>query len=458
MQNLTYIHFGIVMYEMVTGRVPFDADTPVSVALKHMQEEPVEPIVINSSLPIVVNKIILKAMKKDPNYRYQSATELLIELKSALKNQEINLTQENNNKNEDITKKIDKNQLNKTNKNSKFIKIKDFFDKHKILKIFAIIFSAIFVFAISMIITFAILIGTRQKDVQIPDLNNLTFEEAEKIAEKLKLKVELLEEKYDIEILEGKVTEQDPKYQENFKIKEGTKIKVTISKGQEIIIVPDLIGKTKDEAIKILKEIQLNVKFEEENSDDIEKGKIIKQNIEKDLETLAGSDIIITVSLGIEQIAVPNLIGKTEKEAKETISSSKLKYKATLKTSDSSKTNNTIVNQDIVAGSYVDKNTEITITLNEFDEIKSGTIIVNMKSITGGYKVPPEPETITDTTLKVVLGADPVYEQTVDKNSTSILIPISGIGTLTVKIYVEGVLKTPTQQFNFNNMTTLNIF
>ena len=77
---------GIVMYEMLTGRVPFDADTPVSVALKQVQEEPVEPIKYNPNIPISVNRIILKAIQKDPNQRYQNATEMLKDLSMALKN------------------------------------------------------------------------------------------------------------------------------------------------------------------------------------------------------------------------------------------------------------------------------------------------------------------------------------------------------------------------------------
>ena len=76
---------GVVMYEMLTGRVPFDADTPVSVALKQVQEEPVDPKTYNSNIPVSVNRIILKAMQKDPNLRYQSATEMIADLKMALK-------------------------------------------------------------------------------------------------------------------------------------------------------------------------------------------------------------------------------------------------------------------------------------------------------------------------------------------------------------------------------------
>ena len=77
---------GVVLYEMVTGKVPFNADTPVSVALKHMQEKPIEPMKVNPNVPKAVNDIIMKAMQKDVNLRYQNATEMLRDLSKALKN------------------------------------------------------------------------------------------------------------------------------------------------------------------------------------------------------------------------------------------------------------------------------------------------------------------------------------------------------------------------------------
>ena len=86
---------GVVMYEMLTGKVPFDADTPVSIALKHMQEKPVEPIKLNPSIPYAINKIIMKAMEKDISLRYQNATELLKDLSLALKNPEGNFVKSN---------------------------------------------------------------------------------------------------------------------------------------------------------------------------------------------------------------------------------------------------------------------------------------------------------------------------------------------------------------------------
>ncbi|HEY5524945.1 MAG TPA: Stk1 family PASTA domain-containing Ser/Thr kinase, partial [Clostridium sp.] len=72
--------FGVVMYEMATGKLPFEADSPVSIALKHIQEEPVPPKQINSRIPDSLNKLILKAMEKDANKRYQTAREIINDL------------------------------------------------------------------------------------------------------------------------------------------------------------------------------------------------------------------------------------------------------------------------------------------------------------------------------------------------------------------------------------------
>ena len=78
---------GIVMYEMLTAKVPFDADTPVSVALKQVQEEPVDPITYNPDIPVSVNRIILKAMQKEPSMRYGAASEMIRDLEMCVKDE-----------------------------------------------------------------------------------------------------------------------------------------------------------------------------------------------------------------------------------------------------------------------------------------------------------------------------------------------------------------------------------
>ena len=451
---------GVVMYEMVTGRVPFDSDTPVSVALKHMQEEPIEPIKIKPDLPQCVNDIIMKAMRKDANERYQTATEMIKDLELALKHPEEKFVSTSNvgdfptqKISLDYAEKLQKQEQGK--KQGKFDKIKKYFEEHPAVKVIAIILACILAFSLAMGGTYLVLSLGRAKEVQIPNLQGLTKEEAEQKAKELKIKIEVSEEKYHLEIPEGQIIEQDPKYQDNYKIKEGSTIKIVISKGQEIVEMPKVVGKTRDEATKMLKEVGLEVKVEEEFSDDVEKNYVTKQEIAEGEKIPAGTTVTIYSSMGIEQVQVPDLSGKTESEAKSAISSAKLKWKSTDKTSDSSKPNGVVVNQSISSESMVDKNTEITITVNEFDEIKNGTITVNVASLIGYNKQYNEDGTEkSPENVQVILSFDgEEYEsKTAKENDANCQFSVSSSGSKTAKIQIKSntgsTLKTKTFTFN----------
>ena len=460
---------GVVMYEMVTGRVPFDSDTPVSVALKHMQETPVEPIVLKPELPKSVNDIIMKAMKKDPEERYATATEMLRDLEMSLKNPNGDFVEEENNFR---TQRISTSELNKENnkEKGKFAKIKDFFEKHKALKVLAIIIGCILVFSIAMGGTYLALTLGRAEEVQVPDLKNLTLEQAQSKVNELKLNLEVQEEKYDLEIPEGQIIEQDPAYQENYKIKEGTTIKVIVSKGQEIVKIPtDVEGKPRDEAMQSLKDVGLEVTAKEENNDEIQKDCVIRieneqgEKLSGNEEIPAGTTIVMYVSMGIEQVSVPDLYGKTESQAKSDLTNAKLKWKSTEKTSDSSKPNGVVINQSISSGSMVDKGTEITITINEFDEVKTGTINVNVKSVLNyspeknedGSEKAPE-----NVTVVLTLGNEEYASKTTTEDNTNCSFSVSTSGSNTVKIQIKAqngnVLETRTITYNAGETQTIS--
>ena len=460
---------GVVMYEMVTGKVPFDSDTPVSVALKHMQEEPIAPIEINPSLPQSVNDIIMKAMKKDKDQRYASATEMLKDLEQALK------TPDGSFVNDDTTKTIVMNVADKRKETDDEDeerkepkgKIGKFFAEHPALKIVAIIAACILVFILAMGGTYLALTMGKAKEVQIPDFSNMTLEEAEAKAKELKIKLEHNEEddKFHLEIEEGKVIEQEPKYQPNYKIKEGSKVKIILSKGQEIVEIPDsLEGKQRDEVYNALREIGLEIQVVEENNDKIEKDIVFK--IEKEDNTAlkagdeipAGTKVLVYVSMGIEQVEVPDLSGKSESEAKSLISSAKLKWKSTDKISDSSKPNGVVVNQSISAGSMVDKDSEITITVNEFDELKTATIYVNVKSLlNGAIEYEDEEKTkIKDVRLKIVVGTDTIYDETVSPTATNISAKTSDKGNKEITVYINDIRKGR-GQINFSTQSSITV-
>lgn len=440
---------GVVLYEMVTGMVPFNADTPVSVALKHMQETPKEPMEINSEIPQAVNDIIMKAMQKDVNLRYQTATEMLKDLSLALKNPngEFVVTEKQDEfaATQRISTIYDKSEeperRNKKKKNdNKFL---TFIKKHKVL---SMIMGGILLFALTILVTNLIINAVTKADVQIPDLVGMEQTEAQKTVEDAKLKYEKKSEEYSKDIPAGYVISQDPGYMPNYNIKEGSTITVVISLGQNLVTVPKVTGLTMDEATSQLENLGLIVNVEETYSSTVQSGYVIEQSIKADEEIDAGETITIKVSKGIEKVTVPDLTGKTEAEAKKAITSAGLKLKTTATTEDTTKDDGVVVKQSLDAGTEVDKNSYITITVNKLQVQKEATINVNVKSIIGST------DEVDPVELKIKVGSDTVYSQSVNPQVESISQKISGKGTVTVKVYIDGILKA-TKDINLNNTT-----
>ncbi len=460
---------GVVIYEMVTGKVPFDADTAVSVALKHMQEKPVEPIVLNPAIPQSLNDLIMKAMEKEPSMRYVSATEMIQDLDRIIKNPETTVAK---------TQRIEVQEPQtaekepRKKKNEKFSKIKNFLEEHKAIKIILIIVICLVVFFSTIAITLFALSAGKPKDVILLDFSGLTVEEAKAKARESNLNINVLEEKYDVEIEEGKIISQDPKYQKDFTVKEGTTINVVVSKGQEIVKVTKLTGKTKDEAMKEAKALGLNPQVVEEYNDEVEAGIVVEQSVAENEEILAGSEIILKVSLGIEQVVVPDLTGLTEEEAMAKITEAKLKYKATYKVTDSSKGKG-VVEQSISPNSSVDKDSEITITINEYQEMKKGKININVASLIGytakyekvedgvdeetgetKYKeVPIKPNKVK---LEVKVDEVTVESKEVSEDETNVAVSFNGEGTVRIKVIIDNVQRA-VEDLNLNNATEINI-
>ncbi len=483
---------GVVLYEMVTGRVPFDADTPVSVALKHMHEEAVEPIKINPLIPISVNKIIMKAMQKDVNARYSTATEMLRDLNTALKNPDgdfvkldrmqhdfptqhmpliYDKTLEDKIRERDTQRTISQN----SNTSEKGNKLSRFFKEHKAVGVIAAILSAILLFVIVMMITMnAMKVDTTSKEIEIPDLvkmateENKSIDELKRYVEEQKLKLEVIEE-YDSEVEAGKIIKQEPISGTTFDgrkkvAKIGDTIKIWVSKGEKIVNVPDLlVGKTKDEVVGKIEEAELKVDIKEENSDKMEAGKVIKVEPAEKTEVAAGSTVKVYVSIGLEQKEVPNLIGKTEEEAKAAIANAGLKWKGTVNKSDSGKTNNVIIEQSLAPGSVVDKDTEITITLNKFDEIKTGSINVNVSALLGGYtaKYDEEGNLVKPNSVNVILSLDgkeyATKESTEDSTSCSFSVDSTGSKPVSVQIKSKSGSVLATKSITYNAGETRNI-
>ena len=462
---------GVVMYEMLTGKVPFDADTPVSVALKHMQEEPTPPIEVNPNIPSAVNDIIMKALRKDTNLRYQNATAMLLDLRRSLKEPNGDFVDNNDYQNDFPTQRIStigleeesRNQKNGNSKNKKKPnKFVEFIKKHKVL---SSIIGLILLFVITIGLTIGISNATRPKDVEIPDLVGKTVDEAKDILKQNKLNYVEESQEYNTEVPEGQIISQNPPYVEGRRIKENTDIKVVISKGTETATVPKLKGLTKEEAQDAADEAKIKLDFQEETSKTVEAGVIIKQE-KAEGETVNAGDTVkvyISVGTGIKQVKVISVVGQDEDTAKQTLEGLGLVVEKINYSKDKTQSNGVVLEQSISSGTTVDEGSKITLTVNKYDEDKECTVNVNVASITEYTKETDEDgkEIAAEQVTVAVYIDDKEYNaKPTKRDNNEYSTTIKAAGTVNIKVVVKDstgkTLASDTKSVNLNNTTSVD--
>ena len=468
---------GIVLYEMLTGKVPFDADTPVSVALKQVQEEAVEPIKYNSRIPVSVNKIILKAMQKDPNLRYQNATEMLEDLSMALKKPDEDFVVIKNNTMSSPTQKIptiyelemEKNSERRssrvdsernTKKQGKFSKLKDFYEKHPAAKVLSVILGCILLFVVVTFGTLAVFNGTRPEQAVMPNLagyNNekpLKKEDAIALLEELGYKNYKVEEEWSDDVDEGYVIKQTPEYKENYNINVTDEVTIVVSKGQKMVTLPKkMVGKKYDDITTELDELEVEYEKVEETSETVEKGIIISVDPKEGEKISAATTVKIKVSKGsaYADVSMINLVGKSEAEAKQWLESQKLVAEVNYE-ENASKSDGIVTAQSVSSGKVIKEASSVTITVNKQPVKSTVTVNVNLQTLTGytpktTETVDADGNTVTEeitpdkVKLEIKVGEDTIYDQDQYPTSTAISAKFSTTGVKEVKVLVDGVTK-----------------
>lgn len=482
---------GIVMYEMLTGKVPFDADTPVSVALKQVQEEPIDPMRYNDTIPVSVNRIILKAMQKDPNLRYQNATEMLRDLSLALKKpnedfvvlatrtddsptQKIptiyELEMEKNNDRK--APRVDQDEVEADNKKEN--KIKAFYQNHKWAKPITIILAAIILFVVAMYGTIAALNGNRPDQVEMPNLigdedgvGRVTKDEAVKMLNELGFKDITIEEEYSDTVEEGYVISQNPEYKANFNINVTNKITLVISKGKKIVTLPKkMVGKNIDDVTKELDALELKYEIIEENSEKVEADIVLAVNPEEGEEITVATVVQITKSIGsaFKDVPVPNLINQEESVAVKALTDLNLTVNIVYE-ENASKSDGVVISQSVSGGKTLKEGDPVELVINKQPTKSTLTVNVNLKSLMNYTE--PEPiventiddngNTITTTTTPQVekatvvieVGDDTILSDSYSMNKTDITKSWTTSGVKTLKVKVNGVTKYE-QTIDFN--------
>ncbi len=302
---------GIILYEMVTGKVPFIGESPVAVAMKHIQEQIVPPRLLVETLPESLEHIILKAVQKDSAERYTSASEMLEDLFHAEKNRisktapdRVRIAGNSGEENDEILRP---GRLPGNKGDSAVVHKK----RRTWVKALLIIFLLVLIFSTGayMLSSYVFV-----PEVAVPEVRGLSQGEASRLIREVGL-IPGSEIFYipDDEIDVGNVVRTDPP--EGRVVRADRVIDLYVSSGPEFILNPDLSGRTELEARVILQELGLIMVVEREYNDDVPEGLIYRQSPGESFRMSPGDEVTVFVSQGRGPFILADLTGYSEQGA-----------------------------------------------------------------------------------------------------------------------------------------------
>ena len=334
---------GITMYEMITGHLPFDGDSTVTIALKHLQEDIVPPSEFVPDIPYSLEQIILKCTQKSPDRRYMNISALARDLKRSIQDPDGDFVKIAPLVNGSDTVMITADELEQLKNASQYDVDYDEYDDYydderprnrrisgkddiepkmsKMMKILTIVAASIFVILVGSGILLAcsgsgVLQNTGKKGV-VPHIVGMTEEQAKEACAKVGIEVEIVSEE-SLEYEEGYVFKQYPN--KNAKLPEGAKVKMYVSTGLKELEIPDLNDKDQKAALKELTHIgfqEKKIKFKEIHDDEIQAGNVVKTDPEAGSIGNYKTSITVWISKGVGKAVMPDLYGVTAEQAEE---------------------------------------------------------------------------------------------------------------------------------------------
>ena len=403
---------GITMYEMITGRVPFDGDSTVSVAMKHLQENITPPSQYAPDMSKALEKIILKCTQKSPERRYESTTLLIQDLKRALVDPSGAFVEIERPKNLGETVMFTEEDMGSLKRgHSSYDDDDDYEDDdydeddyeddgyeddeedgnvrsgkrkgksdevnphmNKMMKILTIVAAAVVILIIALVAGKAagifrfggssgIVSNSDSANIEVPQLVGETQAVANEMCEKKNLVMKVVSQKQSDKPV-GTVLEQSIKAGE--KVKKQTVIEVVICSGAEEVEVPNVSGNTQAEAWKILKDKGFtDYEVQMEYSDEYDNGEVIKTTPAAGETTTVDTKIVLVVSKGAEKAEVPNLVGKTVSEAQKALSDKGLTDGGSTEEYSNTVAEGKIISQNVKAGKKVDGGTSVSYVVSK---------------------------------------------------------------------------------------------
>lgn len=418
--------FGILLFEMLTGRVPFDGDNPVTIALMQINEELAPPSIYNQNIPPKLERIVLKSTEKNPKNRYDSFEEITMEL------EEVDTVTRVVGGSALIASEKDKDYLQEATTRSKRRKEGREKENTKSKKKLFIILGILLALILGVGSYFMLFSG---KDIKVPDLVGMNIEEAKEKAEDLDLKIEVEKYKSSDKYKKDLIISQDP--DEGEKVRKGHIIKVVVSKGNVKGIVPDVVGKKEDEAKKMIEEYGFSLGKVKEKESDKPKGTVIEQNpaAGKKVSGKTEIDLVISDGSGEGKVEVPNLIGMSEASAKTALENEGLKLGSVTTELNTNFGGEQIIWQSYNAGTKLKKGDKVDIKINP----SLGTVTIKLP-----LSQAENEDFLVDVVVSDKLGSNRyiLKGSPFNKNSyDDIVIQGSGKGTIVVKFDGVEVLR-----------------
>lgn len=444
---------GILMFELATGKVPFDGDTPVSIALKHLKEEVVPPSMVNSHVSPSLEAVIMKLIRKEPGMRYQSAARLVedLELIQANPDKEVNVYLRDMDSPTTMLPQLDDFDLGPARKPRK----KNSEEKvNKGIVVMTVLGALLMALAVAGIAFYApIMERLSPASVEIPSLVDVPQAEAEKALLELGLKSEVSDTVNAPDIEPGNVVSTDPAA--GTKVKKGFTVRLTLSGGGSQVKVPNVINKDQKDAEIMITNQKLRVGTVEMVFNELPVGTVISQDPEPGVSTREKDTVDLKVSQGPEKpmVNMPNLTGKTLDEARSILESLKLKVGAVETKASSTIDPNRVLSQSIEQGTQTAEETAVDLVVSKAADGTDPSGGGTGPLVTKPFYIPTNFDKETEV-IKVVMvdsagNSKVVYEKQHAKTDGNVKVEVKGSGTATLKVYY-GETQVYSEQIVFN--------
>lgn len=350
---------GVVLYEMLTQQVPFRADTAVAIAYKHVKEDPLPPSAINSEVTPPLDAVVMKALAKNPDNRYQSAEEMRRDLGRVLRGESVEATP---------LLPTDRTSVMGAGRGTTVMETTDVPRGRKALA-YTLIFALFASLLVLAVLGLFALFGKTTPTVAVPDVRGLSLTEAQRTLDAAGLKS--IQDRLDFSesVSEGVVISQDPP--DGRKVPSGSKVNLVVSKGPERVEVPDLVGKSEEEARSALEDVGLSMgSVSSAFSDSVAQGKVISQEPAAGVRVDRNRSVDVVVSGGKRTSRVPDVVGLDEAVARQRITDAGLNP-VVREVCNTSERDGRVLDQDPPAREEVGDGSNVKITVNRAPTIPS---------------------------------------------------------------------------------------